>query len=91
MLTKAPRQTFTLVGIYGYSDNRDSLAGEQEVAFTEPVAQQLMLGQTGVFSAVDVTGTTVAAVRRELGPDYQVQTAKELADTAAADQKGFFT
>jgi putative ABC transport system permease protein len=91
VLTKAPRQTFTLVGIYGYSDSRDSLAGEQEVAFTEPVAQRLMLGRTGVFSAVDVTGTTVAAVERELGPGYQVQTGKELADQAAADQKGFFT
>jgi putative ABC transport system permease protein len=91
VLTKAPRQTFTLVGIYGYSDNRDSLAGEQEVAFTEPVAQQLMLGQTGVYSAVDVTGTTVDAVKQLVGPGYRVQTAKELADAAAADQKGFFT
>jgi putative ABC transport system permease protein len=91
VLTKEPRKTFTVVGIYGYSDDRDSLAGEQEVAFTEPVAQQLMLGQTGVYSAVDVTGTTVDALKRQLGPGYQVQTGKELAAAAAADQKGFFT
>jgi putative ABC transport system permease protein len=89
VLTKE-RQTFTVVGVYGYSDGRDSLTGEQEVAFTEPVAQRLMLGQTGVFSAVNVTGTTVDAVKRTLGPDYQVQTAKELSEKAAADQNGFF-
>jgi putative ABC transport system permease protein len=47
---------FRLVGIAGYSGGRDSLGGEHMVFFTEPVAQQLMLGQTGVFSniAVDV-------------------------------------
>ncbi len=90
VLTKAPRQTFTLVGIFGYSDNRDSLAGEQAVAFTEPVAQQLMLGQTGVYSAVDVDGGPVEALKQALGPDYQVQTAKELSEQAAADQNDFF-
>ena len=40
----APKQEFTLVGVFGYSGGRDSLGGVNEVAFTDPVAQQLMLG-----------------------------------------------
>ncbi len=55
VLTLQPKKTFTLVGIFGYSGDRDSLGGALEVAFTEPVAQQLMLGQTGVYSDIDVT------------------------------------
>ena len=50
VLTLQPKQTFTVVGIFGYSGGRDSIGGEQTVAFTEPVAQKLMLGQPGVYS-----------------------------------------
>ena len=33
VLTLAPKQTFTIVGIFGFSGDRDSLGGEQTVAF----------------------------------------------------------
>ena len=48
MLTlDAKQRMFTIVGTFGYSGDRDSLGGVNEIAFTEPVAQQLMLGETG--------------------------------------------
>ncbi len=55
VLTREPKQTFTLVGIFGYSGDRDSLGGSLSVAFTTPVAQRLMLGAPDVFSGIDVT------------------------------------
>jgi putative ABC transport system permease protein len=47
VLTLEAKKMFTLVGISEYSGGRDSVGGEQMIAFTEPVAQQLMLGATG--------------------------------------------
>lgn len=100
VLTPADQQRheFRLVGIAGYSGGRDSLGGEHMVFFTEPVAQRLMLGQTGMFSniAVDVAqGASVPTVQvdiaRALGPDYQVETGDELAEKSAAPLKTIFT
>jgi putative ABC transport system permease protein len=54
VLTLQPKKTFTLVGVFGYTGGRDSLGGETRVAFTEPVAQQLMLGRKGAYSVVNV-------------------------------------
>ena len=96
VLTLQPKKMFTLVGIFGYSGNRDSLGGAQEVAFTEPVAQQLMLGKTGVFTAVNVRagdGVTPAQLRDRiagaLGAGYVVKTGDQLAaDNAAGIQEG---
>lgn len=89
VLTLQPKKTFTLVGIWGYPGGQDSLGGTQEVAFTEPVAQQLMLGQPGVYSSVDVrAGPGVSqqelksAVAAALGTGFEVKTGEEL--TAAA-------
>ena len=101
VLTLEPKKQFTLVGIFGYSGNRDSLGGVQEVAFTEPVAQKLMLGRTGVYSSVRVAaepGVTPEALRDRiaatLGAGYQVRTGDQLATETAADLQqglGFFT
>jgi putative ABC transport system permease protein len=96
VLTLEPKKEFTLVGIYGYSGERDSLGGVQEVAFTEPVAQRLMLGGTGVYSSVRVTaaeGVTPAALRDRigatLGAGYVAKTGDQLAeDNAASLQQG---
>lgn len=96
VLTLQPKKEFTLVGIYGYSGGRDSLGGVQEVAFTEPVAQQLMLGETGVFSQITVRaadGVTPEALRDRigtaLGAGYVVKTGDQLAtDSAAGLQEG---
>ncbi|MGW4943518.1 ABC transporter permease [Actinoplanes sp. NPDC004185] len=101
VLTLEPKKEFTLVGIYGYSGNRDSLGGVQEVAFTEPVAQKLMLGKTGVYSSIRVQaqpGVTPEALRDRisaaLGAGYVTKTGDQLAADTAADLQaglGFFT
>jgi len=92
VLTLAPKQQFTLVGIFGYSGDRDSLGGVQTVAFTEPVAQRLMLGGPDQFSEIRVAvagGTTPAQLRDNLagalGGDYKVLTGKQLSEEAAGD------
>ncbi|MGB3441299.1 MAG: FtsX-like permease family protein [Actinophytocola sp.] len=96
VLTLAPRQSFTIVGIYGYRNGRGSMGGDTQVAFTEPVAQRLMLGASGVYSSVTVTAE--AGVSREelrdrvtdtLGSGYTVRTGDELAASTAADGKAF--
>ncbi|MFC0033271.1 ABC transporter permease [Micromonospora chaiyaphumensis] len=94
VLTLAPKKEFTLVGVFGYSGGRDSVGGVNEVAFTTPVAQQLMLGKPDVFSNVTAQaadGTTPEALRddvaRALGTDYEVKTGKQLADDASASLK----
>ena len=94
VLTLAPKKEFTIVGVFGYSGGRDSIGGANEIYFTTPVAQQLMLGKPDVFSSVSVQaagGTTPAALRdevaRTLGADYQVKTGEQLADDAAAGLK----
>jgi putative ABC transport system permease protein len=101
VLTHQPgKRTFKLVGIFGYSGNRDSLGGALEVAFTTPVAQELMLGEKDVFSSIDVKaapGVTHEQLRDRvataLGGDYTVKTGKQLQDETVKDFKqglGFF-
>jgi putative ABC transport system permease protein len=101
VLTREPRRDFTVVGIFGYSGDRDSLYGETQVAFTTPIAQQLMLGLGDVYTelyvqaAPDVTDEQLRdAVAAQLGADYQVRTGEEAADEQASQvQEGlsFFT
>ncbi|WP_097870864.1 ABC transporter permease [Streptomyces sp. rh34] len=86
VLTSEPKKSFTVVGVFGYSEGRDSIGGEQTVAFTEPVAQQLMLGKPGAFSGIGVvtdSGASAASVKgalvKELGNDYTVATGEEFA------------
>ncbi|MEV4434124.1 FtsX-like permease family protein [Streptomyces sp. NPDC049555] len=95
VLTSEPRQSFTVAGIFGYSGERDSIGGEQTVAFTEPVAQRLVLGKAGGFSgiAVDIARGTSAdgvkeALDKQLGDDYQVVTAEELAKKDSEKSRG---
>ncbi|MBX6749521.1 MAG: ABC transporter permease [Micromonosporaceae bacterium] len=95
------KRPYTLVGIVGYTGGRDSLAGETIVYFTEPVAQQRMLGETGVYSEISVDVepgadlTTVRdAIAAVLGPEYAVRTGEELAAESAnsiEDGLRFFT
>ena len=92
VLTLEPRQDFTLVGIFGFSDGRDSLGGVQFVAFTDQVAQELMLGEPGVWTAVDVRaaeGVSPEQLRDDiaaaLGDGYQVRTGEQLAADQSAE------
>jgi putative ABC transport system permease protein len=96
VLTLQPKRTFTLVGIFGYTGDRDSLGGETRVAFTEPVAQQLMLGQPGAYSVVNVQaqqGVSPSklrdAIQARLGGGYVVRTRQQVAADQAGDVEGF--
>jgi putative ABC transport system permease protein len=99
VLTLQPKRTFTLVGIFGYSGDRDTLGGETTVAFTEPVAQELMLGTPGAYTAVTVEAEEGAAgvdpnalrerVQAAIGDQYVVRTGDEVADATANDVTGF--
>ncbi|GGZ25882.1 ABC transporter [Streptomyces poonensis] len=87
VLTNEPRRTFVVAGVFGFSGDRDSISGEQTVAFTEPVAQRLMLGTTGGYSGVKVTlaadasaAAVQSALARELGARYDVLTGSQLAE-----------
>jgi putative ABC transport system permease protein len=93
----APERKFTVVGIAGYAGGRDSLAGETTVFFSEPVAQELMLGQPDVFSVIDVKvadGTSLTEARDRIatamGPGYEVKTGEQLAEESAEGVKTFF-
>ncbi|BCJ69821.1 ABC transporter permease [Polymorphospora rubra] len=96
VLTLEPRRDFTVVGVFEYSGGRDSIGGAHEIFFTEPVAQQLMLGETGVYNSITVTtadGVTAPELRDRLaatlGADYDVKTGEQLsADSAAGLKEG---
>jgi putative ABC transport system permease protein len=96
VLVRGHRRPYTLVGIFGYTGGRDSLVGESRIAFPEPVAQELMLGQRGLFSAINVkaapgvsAGQLRDAVREAVGAGYMVRTGTEVADDQAAVSNGF--
>jgi putative ABC transport system permease protein len=96
VLTLQPRKSFEIVGIFGYSGDRDSLGGSQTTAFTMPVAQQLLLGEQDMVSVIDVTaeqGVTPTALRDDvkaaIGGDYQVKTGQQTSDDQAAGLESF--
>jgi putative ABC transport system permease protein len=96
IITLQPRRTFVISGILGYSGGRESLAGETTVAFTMPVAQELMLGKPGNYTNVDVQADSGVSqeelkdrIAAKIGPGYKVQTAKEAADEQASGVQGF--
>lgn len=96
VLTSGPKQSFELVGIFGYDGGRDSVGGETSVAFTEQAAQRLLLGKPGYFSNVTVQaedGVNAAelktAVAQAIGGDWVVQTGEELAKENAQDVQSF--
>ena len=96
VLTLAPRQSFRIVGIYGFSNGRGTLGGDTQVAFVEPVAQKLMLGKANTFSSITVTADPGVSrtelkqrVAHALGSGYTVRTGDELAAATASDAKAF--
>jgi putative ABC transport system permease protein len=96
VLTLQPKRTFKLVGIFGYTGGRDSLGAETRVAFTEPVAQQLLLGKQGVYSVVNVRAQEKVsptklrdAIQARLGGGYVVRTRQQVAADQASDVEAF--
>ncbi|WP_027661383.1 ABC transporter permease [Salinispora fenicalii] len=94
VLTLEPKREFTIVGISGYSGGRDSIGGVNEIMFTTPVAQQLMLGQGDAYTNVTVTAADGVAndrlrddVAAALGADFEVKTGAEVSADASATLK----
>lgn len=94
VLTREPKQEFSVVGIFGYSGGRDSIGGVQEVLFTDAAAAQYMLGQADAYTNVVVRAddaVTAESLRDDiaaaLGTGYQVKTGAELAEEASAGLK----
>ncbi|MEU8265080.1 FtsX-like permease family protein [Micromonospora sp. NPDC048999] len=92
---REPKQDFTIVGIAGYSGGRDSIGGSNEIMFTTPMAQRLMLGEPNTFSSVKVNAADGVsdeslrdAVAAALGDGYVVKTGEQLSTDAA---QGFKT
>ncbi|MEU3457554.1 FtsX-like permease family protein [Micromonospora sp. NPDC006766] len=90
-----PKQDFTIVGIVGYSGGRDSIGGSNEIMFTTPTAQRLMLGEPNTFNSVKVTAADGVsdeslrdAVAAAVGDGYVVKTGEQLSADAA---QGFKT
>jgi putative ABC transport system permease protein len=62
---------FTVVGVAVYGGDRDSLAGETLVAFTQAEAQRIFYGQTGLYSGVSFAaapGVSQAELRDRIKP-----------------------
>ncbi|WP_416905052.1 ABC transporter permease [Micromonospora echinospora] len=94
VLTLEPKREFTLVGVFGYSGDRDSIGGAHEVMFTTPVAQRLMLGQPDTYSSIAVRaedGVRPEALRDDvagaLGAEYDVKTGEQASEAASAGLK----
>ncbi|MGC5333399.1 ABC transporter permease [Micromonospora sp. DT62] len=94
VLTLQPKQEFTIVGVFGYSGGRDSIGGANEIMFTTPVAQKLMLGAPDTFSNLSVTAADGVsdeslrdAVAAAVGADFEVKTGTQLSEDAAAGMK----
>ncbi|WP_433262209.1 ABC transporter permease [Actinosynnema sp. CS-041913] len=90
VVTLETKKDFTVAGIFDYPGNRDSLGGELTTAFTEPVAQQLLLGEPGAYSGITVRAADGVAedalrqrIQQRLGDGYQVKTGEELAKDQA--------
>jgi putative ABC transport system permease protein len=79
----ADRTEFTIVGVYGLSGGRDSLAGETQMAFTTAAAQQLMTEGENEYTAVYVYGDFSTDDVAAAAGDYKVQTGEEASDEAA--------
>ncbi|GAA0277830.1 ABC transporter permease [Cryptosporangium japonicum] len=92
ILTLQPKKEFTLVGIFGYSGDRDTLGGSQVVAWQLPVAQELMLGQKDVYTDVQLQaddGVSQTELKKTiegvLGSGYTVQTRDEVNEANSQD------
>ncbi|MFI5909763.1 ABC transporter permease [Dactylosporangium sp. NPDC051541] len=86
VLTLRPKQSFTLVGTFDFAE-----PAQQVVAFTEPVAQTLMLGTPGAFSSIAVTardGVTARQLRERiagvLGAGFRVRTTDQVVQAESA-------
>ncbi|GAB4003144.1 hypothetical protein GCM10029992_43610 [Glycomyces albus] len=80
----ADRADYTIVGVFGLSGGRDSLAGETQMGFTTAEAQRLMTEGEDVYTTIYVAGDVdTDELASILGSDYRVQTGEEASEEAA--------
>ncbi|MDO3705820.1 ABC transporter permease [Micromonospora sp. C28SCA-DRY-2] len=98
VLTLEPKREFTIVGVFGYSGGRDSIGGANEIMFTTPVAQKLMLGAPDTYNSVSIKAADGVsdeslrdAVAAAVGAGYEVKTGEQLSADAAAGLKEALT
>lgn len=89
---------YKVVGIFVFAGNRDSMAGEQTVYFTEKVAQKALLGVDAGYTNIDVKAASGVSkdqlrdnVSAALGADYDVKTGPQLAKDSSAPFKTIFS
>ncbi|MFG3341991.1 ABC transporter permease [Glycomyces sp. NPDC048151] len=80
----ADRADYEIVGVFGLSGDRDSLAGETQMGFTTAAAQRLLTQGEDAYMAIYVKGdASTDAIADAVGADYRVQTGQEASDEAA--------
>ena len=81
----ADRADYEIVGVYGLTGDRDSMAGETQVGFTTAEAQRLLTGGEDVYTSIYVDGdASIDAISAAIGSDdYRVQTGEVASEEAA--------
>ncbi|WNV84462.1 ABC transporter permease [Umezawaea sp. Da 62-37] len=86
VLTSLPKETYEVVGVYGYQGGRDSLGGELTMGFAPATAHRVLLGEPDTYSTITVQaadGVSQDVLRDRIaaavGADVQVKTGTELA------------
>jgi putative ABC transport system permease protein len=80
----AERADYEIVGVFGLSGDRDSLAGETQIAFTTAEAQRLLTQGEDAYMAIYVQGdASTEDIADAISADYRVQTGEEASEEAA--------
>ncbi|WP_335990311.1 ABC transporter permease [Glycomyces sp. MUSA5-2] len=80
----ADRADYEIVGVFGLSGDRDSLAGETQMGFTTAEAQRLLTQGENAYMTIYVTGDAATGdIADAIGADYRVQTGEEASEEAA--------
>ncbi|MEU5875070.1 ABC transporter permease [Glycomyces sp. NPDC047369] len=80
----ADRADYEIVGVFGLSGDRDSLAGETQMGFTTTEAQRLLTQGENAYMTIYVDGdASTGDIADAVGADYRVQTGEEASEEAA--------
>ncbi|MDA1360258.1 ABC transporter permease [Glycomyces luteolus] len=80
----ADRAEYEIVGVFGLSGDRDSLAGETQMGFTTTAAQRLLTQGEDAYMAIYIEGdASTDAIAEAVGSEYRVQTGEEASEEAA--------
>ncbi|MDN3243597.1 ABC transporter permease [Glycomyces tritici] len=80
----ADRAEYEIVGVFGLAGDRDSLAGETQMAFTVTEAQRLLADGQDAYMSIYIQGdASTEAIADAIGSDYRVQTGEEASEEAA--------